>query len=76
MTNLTAAQRRQALRSVYALAADYGMPEAVYVAEHGVTIIANPICAARWSQARTQVAAADVMAPLTVQAIEPLGAAS
>lgn len=68
---LTPSQRQDALRSVADYANELGMPEGVYVAEHGVTIIANRITAARWSGVRG-VPAGGRMAPVTVQAVEPL----
>lgn len=71
MSGLTAKQRQLALREVDRLANELGMPEAVYVAEHGVTVLANQITAARWA-GRKSITAGDTEVPLTVTACVPL----
>lgn len=77
MSGLTAKQRQLALREVDRLANELGMPEAVYVAEHGVTILANEITARRWSGfGNTLVLPGDVLVPLIVTACKPLVVAS
>lgn len=69
--SLTAKQRQSALLAIYSLADLYGMPEAVYVAEHGVTILANQITALRWAGKRT-IDADGTEVPLIVTAATPL----
>lgn len=71
MTTLTAHQRQAALRRVADLAEILGMPEAVYVAEHGVTVLANQVTALRWASRRT-IDADGTPVPLTVTMVRPL----
>lgn len=71
MTRLTASQRQQALLAVYALEDLLGVPEAVYVSEHGVTILANQVTALRWSGRKT-IDAGGHDVPLFVSAVTPL----
>lgn len=69
-TRLTQSQIAQALHKVSDLMAS-GMPlAAVYVAEHGVTILASELGALRWRERCGDTVAGH---PLTVVAVNPIG---
>lgn len=70
--NLSAQHRQQTLRAVADISSDLGVPEAVYVAEHGVSIVASVIIARRWAAHGDLILGDGTRAPLTVTEVVPL----